>query len=229
MSNRKTRSETETENKISAQSPAEDPAQTETNNQDILTKLEADIFSLVDDYKNTLDDPNDLKEYNGIFVDMLKYIYKYYLKFILKNDNKHGNRYDYKLLDDIWSIYTQLVYKYKKNKRILISEFTLFVNISYETINNIKNGLNDKASVEDIENIKRWYKECENCLVNGGSVFEIFLLKSCHGYNDNLAPIPLTLQGPVMNVNQLPDLSANNSQKLLKDSSNPKTGKAENP
>jgi len=186
----------------------------------VVDKLEADIAEIVEQYIQTLDDPTELKENNGLFVDMLKYIYKHYIRFILDNDtNKGANRYDYKLLDNLFNIYTELVYRYKKNKRPLISEYCLFTHISDETLYNIRYCRNDKATLEDRENVKRWYKECETALANGGSVFEIFLLKSCYGFNDNLAPIPIEAQGATLSIQQLPDLTKNDSRKVLEDKS----------
>lgn len=183
---------------------------------DILTELEANIYDLVDRYINTLDDPEELKQNNGLFVDMLKYIYRYYLKFTLKNDtNIDGNRYDYDYLNSLFKIYTSLVYRYKKNNRPLISEFCIFCNISDSTLYSIRKGEVKKASSTDIHNVKMWFKECENALSNGGSVFEIFLLKSCYGYNDNLAPIPIEAQGQALSINQLPDLTKNDQKQLL--------------
>ena len=48
-------------------------------------------------------------------------------------------------------------------------------------------------------------------------MFEIFLLKACYGLNDNLAAIPIESQNPALAINQLPDLSKNDSQKALPD------------
>lgn len=182
----------------------------------VVNKLEADIAELVEQYIQTLDDPAELKENNGLFVDMLKYIYKHYIRFILDNDtNKGANRYDYKLLDDLFNIYTELVYKYKKNKRPLISEYCLFIHISDDTLYNIRYSRNDKVTQADRDNVKRWYMECQNALKNGGSVFEIFLLKACYGLNDNLAAIPIEAQGQALSINQLPDLTKSDQKQLL--------------
>ena len=105
-------------------SQQENPAKVDPAKGEVLDKHEVEILSLVEDYKNTLDDPEELKENNGLFVDMLKYIYKHYIRFILDNDtNVNANRYDYKLLDNLFNIYTDLVYRYKKNKRPLIGLF----------------------------------------------------------------------------------------------------------
>ena len=118
-----------------------------------------------------------------------------------------------KILNKIFYIYTSLVYKYKQNKRPSILEFTLFVNINRQTIYNVLNGANKNVTPETIDNVKKWFTECENMLANGSSVFEIFLLKSQYRYNDNLAPIPIESQGPALIASELPDLSI---QKIAK-------------
>ena len=68
-------------------------------------------------------------------------------------------------------------------------------------------GFNKSVTNKTISMVKKWYTECENQLTNGGSVFEIFLLKSQYRYNDNLAPIPIENQGPALIASELPDLS----------------------
>lgn len=175
---------------------------------DVVDMLRENCFQLARDYINNLDDPEEIYNNNGLFVDMLKYIYYSYIGDVLNNkSNSTGVRYDYKLLNKLFYIYTSLVYKYKQNKRPSILEYSLFVNIDTHIFYNIANGLYKKATSEDIHNIKMWFKECENQLTNGSSVFEIFLLKSQYRYNDNLAPVPIESQGPALSAGELPDLS----------------------
>ena len=182
---------------------------------DIVDNLEIKCYELVTEYINNLNNPDEIYTNNGLFVDMIKYIYKNYLGDIIGNNkhNTYGFRYDYLLLDKIFSIYTSLVYKYKYNKRPSILEFSLFVNCNRNTLYNIVMGYTKSATPEIIDTVKKWYLECENQLTNGGSVFEIFLLKSQYRYNDNLAPVPIENQGAVLGVNELPDL---NIQKIAK-------------
>ena len=181
---------------------------------DVADVLNTNIYELVEKYINELKDPNEIYINNGLFVDMLKYIYKYYLgPAVLKNNRGTGNRYDYILLDNIFSIYTELVYKYKQNKRPSILEFTLFTHTDRQILYNAAAGLTKKLTQLEIDNVKRWFTECENQLTNGGSVFEIFLLKSQYRYNDNLAPIPIQNQGAILSAGELPDL---NNRKIAK-------------
>ena len=186
------------------------------NAPDVVDNIELTCFELAQDYINALTDPDEIKTNNGLFVDMLKHIYKTYLIDIIGNNKKYANRYDFKLLDKVFDIYTSLVYRYKANKRPSMIEFGLFTHIDSNTIYHAMNGTTKKLTSDDIEMVKRWSKECENQLTNGSSVFEIFLLKSQYRYNDNLAPVPIESQGPALSVGELPDLSGDNVQKIAK-------------
>lgn len=189
---------------------------------DIVDNMEQNINDLAIKFINTeLDNPEDIYNNNGLFVLMLKYIYRYYLVDILKNNmDTTYKRYDYKLLNKIFWIYTALVYKYKKNSKPNIVEFSVFVCISRESIYNASKGYIKKVTQEDIDIIKTWFSECENGYINNQSVFDIFMLKSQYGYNDNLQAVPLELQSNVVNVDQLPDLSVCQNV-LLTDSGKP--------
>ena len=185
--------------------PAADP--------EVLSEIEVNIYDLVDRYISELNDPEEIYQNNGLFIDMLKYIYRYYVCILLDNKHNVNNRYDYKILDNLFNIYTSLVYKYKKNKQPYINEFCLFVNISRETLYNIRYGQVKKASPEDLQNVKKWFTECEQGLLNTDTVGSIFRLKAMFNYNDNLAPVPIELQNQVLSANQLPDLG----QKVIED------------
>ena len=200
-----------------AQDPAPVPAPS-ASVPEVVDNLRATCFELANDYIYALDDPEEIKQNNGLFVDMLKYIYDKYLVDILRNnDNRYANRYDFKVLDNIFRVYTSLVYKYKQNKRASILEFTIFTRIDYNTIYHAVNNSTKKLTSEDIQNVKRWFKECENSLTNGSGVFEIFLLKSQYRYNDNLAPLPVSDQQTPLSVGELPDLGL---QKIAKNGTN---------
>lgn len=188
-------------------------AGTAANGPDVVNDLEFNINELANEYINNLDDPEGIYNNNGLFVGMLKYIYKNYLCIVLDNNKGGANRYDYKVLNNIFNIYTDLVYRYKQNKRPSILEYTLFTHVDRNILYNAAAGLTKKLSQEDVDNIKRWFTECENQLTNGSSVFEIFLLKSQYRYNDNLPQIPIEQAGPVMAAGELPDLSI---QKIAK-------------
>ena len=173
---------------------------------DVVDNLAATCNEIAQEYINNLDDPDEIKQNNGLFVGMLKYIYKCYLGDIIGNKDNTYIHYDYELLDRIFYIYSDLVYKYKQNKRCSILEYSLFIQIDRQTLYNAINGHTKKLSPSEVYKVKNWFTECENTLTNGNGVFEIFLLKSQYRYNDNLAPIPITDQGPALAVNELPDL-----------------------
>ena len=186
---------------------------------DVVDNLESMCLDIAQEYINNLEDPAEIKEKNGLFVDMLKYIYDTYLIYILDNNKGVNNRYDYKVLDKIFKIYTRLVYRYKKNNRPNILEFTVFIRINRQSLYNAVYNNTQKLTNDDIQIVKTWFTECENSLVNGSSVFEIFLLKSQYRYNDNLSPIPLENQAPALAVNELPDLST--CQSVISDNQTP--------
>ena len=181
---------------------------------EVVDNLEQRVKELATQFiNNELDNPEDIYNNNGLFVLMLKYIYRYYLVDILRNnDNRYANRYDYRVLDKIFWIYTDLVYKYKKNTRPNIVEFTVFTRIDKNILYNAVKGHIKKLTSTDIDYIKSWFSECENSLLNTDNVFSIFLLKSQYGYNDNLQSVPLELQNNVLTPDSLPDLSGNVSR-----------------
>lgn len=183
------------------------PKQEKENAPEVVDGLEMSLFETAQEYIDKLDDPEEIYKNNGLFVDMLKYIYKYNLVYVLKNDQGSANRYDYNLLDKVFNIYTSLVYKYKQNKRPSILEFSIFTHVSTESLYESLRGQKDKLTKQDVDNVKRWVKECENSLTNTDSVFSIFLLKSKYGYNDNLGTVPYENQGPALIASELPDLS----------------------
>lgn len=175
----------------------------------VVDGLKVAVDEVAQEYINNLENPAEIYENNGLFVDMIKYIYKVYIGDVIGNNknNTYGFKYDYDLLDKIFDIYTSLVYKYKQNKRPSILEFCLFVNISRQAIYNIIHNGNKQVTPAQVDRVKSWFLECENQLTNGSSVFEIFLLKSQYRYNDNLSPVPIESQGPALIASELPDLS----------------------
>lgn len=174
---------------------------------EVVNTMKYRCLDIAQEYINNLDDPKEIKSNDGLFVDMIKTIYDQYIADILNNRVvSNGSRYDYILLDSIFKIYCSLVYKYKHNKRASILEFSIFTNIDSDTLYNAIHGKTRKLTNIELSIVKKWVKECENTLTNGGSVFEIFLLKSQYRYNDNLAPLPVQDTAPVMTFEELPAL-----------------------
>lgn len=137
-----------------------------------------------DEYINTLDDPDSINNNPSLFTGMIKYIYKHLFK------NYPVNNDDIGLIDNIWSIYTELCYKYSKRPTLL--NFSLLVGINNDTFNAWKNGEyrrgENGASSEHSRTVKKWLSECESSLVDGAternSVGCIFALKANYGYTE---------------------------------------------
>lgn len=145
---------------------------------------ETKIHELADDYINTLDDPESINNNPSLFTGMIKYIYRHLYK------NNPINNDDIGLIDNIWSIYTELCYKYSKRPTLL--NFSLLVGINNDTFNAWKNGEyrrgENGASSEHSRTVKKWLSECESSLVDGAternSVGCIFALKANYGYTE---------------------------------------------
>lgn len=145
---------------------------------------ETKIHEYADEYINTLDDPESINNNPSLFTGMIKYIYKHLFK------NYPVNNDDIGLIDNIWSIYTELCYKYSKRPTLL--NFSLLVGINNDTFNAWKNGEyrrgENGASSEHSRTVKKWLAECESSLVDGAternSVGCIFALKANYGYTE---------------------------------------------
>ena len=145
---------------------------------------ETKIHYFADEYINNLSDPDSINNNPSLFTGMVKYIYRHLFK------NNPINNDDIGLIDNIWSIYTELCYKYSKRPTLL--NFSLLVGINNDTFNAWKNeeyrrGENG-ASSEHSRTVKKWLSECESSLVDGAternSVGCIFALKANYGYTE---------------------------------------------
>lgn len=156
---------------------------------------ETRIHELADEYINNLDDPESINNNPSLFTGMIKYIYKYLFKpgkrdKVLSNTNSNLDLSDIDLLDNIWSIYTELCYKYSKRPTIL--NFSLMIGVDNSTIDSWRRGEyragEDGASSSRSQTVKKWLKECESSLVDGAternSVGCIFALKANYGYTE---------------------------------------------
>lgn len=160
---------------------------------------EHDIKYYADEYINTLDDSESINNNPSLFTGMIKYIYKYLFK------NNPVNNDDIGLIDNIWSIYTELCYKYSKRPTLL--NFSLLVGINNDTFNAWKNGEyrrgENGTSSEHSRTVKKWLAECESSLVDGAternSVGCIFALKANYGYTETPQRIEITgTQAPAL-------------------------------
>ena len=156
---------------------------------------ETKIHELADEYINNLDDPESINNNPSLFTGMLKYIYKYLFKpgkrdKVLSNSNSNLDLSDIDLLDNIWSIYTELCYRYSKRPTIL--NFSLMIGVDNTTIDSWRRGEyragDEGASSTRSQTVKKWLKECESSLVDGAternSVGCIFALKANYGYTE---------------------------------------------
>lgn len=128
------------------------------------------------------------------FKGMLKYIYNNLFKIRdidIKYNNKNS-RIDYgdiNLLNNIWSIYTTLCYKYLQNPTLL--NFSLFSGIDRDTFKSWMAGEyregDGEARGKRSAIVKKWKSECESALVDSamtGNPGPMFLLKADYGYTE---------------------------------------------
>ena len=171
---------------------------------------ESRIHELADEYINTLSDPESINNNPSLFTGMIKYIYRHLFK------NNPINNDDIGLIDNIWSIYTELCYKYSKRPTLL--NFSLLVGINNDTFNAWKNGEyrrgENGTSSEHSRTVKKWLAECESSLVDGAternSVGCIFALKANYGYTETPQRIEIT-------GSQAPALSQEDIRQVITD------------
>lgn len=193
------------------------------------------IYSYIDDliiseYQNKSQE--ELKQEKSFFPRLVQYLYNNCIGDILQNklDYKMQGikpRYeDIKVIDNIFNIYTELVYKYKFNNRPSITEFCLLTGIARDTIYNwlkgdvdnyiLNNTSEDKRryiTSEYADTVKKWQMTTEQSLVDGNGVMEIFLLKSVHGFKDTNNDINIHVDSkPLLSADILPALLGQHSK-----------------
>lgn len=146
------------------------------------------IFYYADEYISTLKNPDDI--YNSsIFTGLIKYI--------RRNVNFDKSIYDdIDILNNIWEVYTELVYKY--NQKPTIEEYSLLIGIHRDTIYSWMNGetrkddFSEKLGTSRSDTIKKWQDECRLGRYKSaasGNVGGIFLCKAVDGMRET-APDP---------------------------------------
>jgi hypothetical protein len=86
------------------------------------------FLELADEYISTLHNPDDIYSSSGhAFTGLIKYINRKLLR-----DNKESICADINLLNNIWELYVELVYRY--NQKPTIEEYALLIGISRTTI-----------------------------------------------------------------------------------------------
>lgn len=173
-----------------------------------------DMYVYADEYINTLRDPDSVYNSAGnTFTGMIKYINRHmgFTKDIYADIN---------ILNNIWEIYTELVYRY--NQKPTMEEYALLIGASRDTIYSWLNGtsrgtiyrdkegnvINDfftwqsghkgepytqEPSTERADTIKKWQEECKLGRYKSaasGNVGGIFLCKAVDGMVET-APVQL--------------------------------------
>lgn len=145
-----------------------------------------------DEYITTLNKPDDIYTSN-VFTGLIKYIRR----------NIKFNKDIYESIDvlnDIWEMYTELVYKYMQKPTI--EEFSLLIGIHRDTIYSWMNGETRKSDYSErlgtsrSDTIKKWQDECRLGRYKSaasGNVGGIFLCKAVDGMVET-APIPVANQ-----------------------------------
>lgn len=174
-----------------------------TNNIDI---YEHRIYSLFDEYKDTLSDNEkdaDIMIRNvRYFKGALKHIYLQLFRPTVLYDSL-SNTYsssildynDTETLDRLWSIYVSLCYKYGIKPTVM--QYGLMTGIPNDTMQEWASGGNSVGNISGFltgqqerkrKVAKSWMQEQETALFDGasqGSIGDIFLLKSIYNYRDN--------------------------------------------
>lgn len=213
--------------------PDELETETETsgNAPDIYKIYQNNIYSYIDEfieleYAGLTD--NELKENKAFFPLLIDYLYNNYICLLLDNKNNKNSLYnDIELLDNLFSIYTRLVYKYKWNNKPYIVEFALFTGINKDTFYNWLNGIDNNNNIyadgvtvskyltrERSDVVAKWISVCERALLdNNDTIKDIFILKAKHGYRDNNNDVTITVNHKaIVSADVLPDLIGINSK-----------------
>lgn len=145
-----------------------------------------------DEYIKTLNKPEDIYTSN-VFTGLIKYI--------RRNIKFSKDIYEsIDILNDIWEMYTELVYKYMQKPTI--EEFSLLIGIHRDTIYSWMNGETRKSDYSErlgtsrSDTIKKWQDECRLGRYKSaasGNVGGIFLCKAVDGMVET-APIPVANQ-----------------------------------
>lgn len=150
-----------------------------------------DMLYYADEYINSLHDKDSIYNSTGCtFTGLIKYINRHmgFTKDIYADIN---------ILNDIWEIYTELVYKY--NQKPTIEEYALLLGINRDTLYAWMNGeyrssdICDKLGSSRPDTIKKWQQECKLGRYKSaasGNVGGIFLCKAVDGMVET-APVQI--------------------------------------
>lgn len=169
------------------------------NNNTVITDQGIEVYIdtinyYADEYINTLYDQEEIHKPNSNqFTGMIKYINRHvgFDRKILENIN---------VLNNIWDVYTELVYKY--NQKPTIEEYALLIGIHRDTLYSWAKGecraddYCEKLGLKRSDTVKKWQEECalgRYKSAASGNVGGIFLCKAVDGMAET-APVQVGRQ-----------------------------------
>lgn len=161
------------------------------------------IFELADEYIDTLANKEDIYNSNT-FTGLIKYINRKYLR-----EEKENIIININILNDIWELYTELVYKY--NQKPTIEEYAILIGISRETIYSWMRGeyrntdICERLGSSRSDTIKKWQDECRLGRYKSaasGNVGGIFLCKAVDGMVET-APVQVENKAQVQSIEEI--------------------------
>ena len=177
-----------------------------------------DMLYYADEYISTLRNPDDIYSSSGnVFTGLIKYINRHigFTKDIYADIN---------ILNDIWDVYVELVYKY--NQKPTIEEYALLIGVNRDTLYSWMKGecrsgdICEKFGSSRSDTIKKWQEECKLGRYKSaasGNVGGIFLCKAVDSMVET-APVQIENQAQRESIEQIqaryspPELSENSEQ-----------------
>ena len=162
-----------------------------------------DMFYYADEYINSLHDKDCIYNSTG-------YAFTGLIKYINRNMGFTKDIYaDINILNNIWEVYTELVYKY--NQKPTIEEYCLLIGISRETVYTWLRGdyrsgdICEKLGSSRSDTIKKWSEECRLGRYKSaasGNVGGIFLCKAVDGMVET-APVQVQNKDQHRSIEQI--------------------------
>jgi len=177
-------------------------------NDIVITEYELEKH--INNYIDTLNNPDDIYKLHRTFNGLLLYLYKHLIRYVLPNNYNN----DYELLDTIFTdIYIPLCYLY--NHIPNIANYCILVNLQYSYFYDLKTGLYKDGSIVNNKSkyiIQKWIDICNGELIEDiihrNSIGSMFLAK-VHGFReDNNTSVTININTPQLNETQLQKLVA---------------------
>ena len=178
-------------------------------NDIVITEYELEKH--INQYIQTLNNPDDIYKLHRTFNGLLLYLYKHLIRYVLPNNYNN----DYELLDNIFNnIYIPLCYLY--NHIPNIANYCILVHIQYSYFYDLKTGIYKDGSIVNNKSkyiIQKWIDICNGELIEDiihrNSIGSMFLAK-VHGFReDNTTNISITVNVPSVSEKQLQNIAAN--------------------